>query len=86
MLDARCLQIIVEVERCTRSVHCESSDRIVAGFTHLLPQPEIDCLTRESSCGDFGARSRNSETIISLVWERYVEVLHKATAPQSIMP
>ena len=80
MLDARCLQIIVEVERCTRSVRCESSDLIVAGFTHLLPQPEIDCLTRQSRCGYFGARSRNPEMVISLFWKRHVEVLHKATA------
>jgi hypothetical protein len=47
----------------------------VAGFTHLLQQPEIDCLTCECSCGHFGARSLNSEMIISLLWERYVEVL-----------
>jgi hypothetical protein len=61
MLNARCLQIIVEVERCARSFPCESSDRIVAGFTHLLPQPGIDRSTGESSCGYSGARSRNPE-------------------------
>jgi len=78
MLDARGLQGIVEVQRCTGGFRCESRDRIVAGLTYLLPQPEIDGFTRKCRRGYFDARSRNPEAVISLVGKRHMEILHKA--------
>jgi len=86
MLDTGSLQLFVEIEGGASRFSCESCNRIVAGFTQLLPQPEIDGLTRENGRGHSGPLGRDSQAIVSFVRERHVEVLHNGNGLPSIMP